>query len=61
MQSAQCPKCGKTVSTTHRMQTIQAQIVAHLRSHGLTIKESRIEFYKIKREDIKDNVQNLRK
>jgi hypothetical protein len=46
MQSAQCSKCGKMVSTTHRMQTIRAQMIAHLRSHGLTKQAAKIESYK---------------
>ena len=37
-----CPMCGDIISKTHRMQTIEAQLTNHLRTHGLTIREARI-------------------
>ena len=38
-----CPTCGATVVKTHRMQDIVTQMVYHLRTHGLTIKQAKIE------------------
>ena len=44
--SIACPMCGEIVSKTHRMQTVQAQLVAHLRTHSLTIKDAKRRTYK---------------
>lgn len=38
-----CRKCGEIVTKTHRMQELQTQMVYHLRTHGLTIKDAKIE------------------
>ena len=45
--SLQCERCGQTVTTTHPMQTIRAQFIAHLRSHGLTIRQATLEYNRI--------------
>lgn len=38
-----CPTCGAVVTKTHRMQDITTQMTYHLRTHGLTIKQAKIE------------------
>jgi len=40
--AANCPLCSREVKTTHRMQTLRAQMVYHLRGeHNMTILDAK--------------------
>lgn len=44
MRETTCQLCNQPVKCTHKMQTLRAQFIAHLRiSHKMTVNQAKIE------------------